>query len=213
MTYVTCSVASVVSNSLWPMEESSRTESSVHRILQARILEWVAVPSLRGSSWPRNWTHISKISCIEGRLFTHWATWEAEYMLQFIQKHYLFKKKVRAKNGALGHCKRLFPDRNIKKKKKKKSCQNKFCWSCRKQSVAPIHQANVHSRKGHFQNGRKLLWHFYSSLHSLPSTVVIRWKSGAQIHTIEPKAADQTLLANYCVHPFKLFWRISERMT
>ena len=119
-------------------------------------------------------------------------------------------KRSEQKNSALGHCKLLFPDRNIKKKK---SCQNKFCWSCRKQSVAPIHQANIHSRKGHFQNGRKLLFHFYSSLHSLPSTVVIRWKSGAQIHTIEPKAADQSLLANYCVHPFKLFWRISERMT
>ena len=38
--------------------------SSVHRILQARILEWVAVPSSRGSSWPRDWTHVSYISCI-----------------------------------------------------------------------------------------------------------------------------------------------------
>ena len=33
--------------------------SSVHGILQARILEWVAMPSSRGSSWPRDWTHIS----------------------------------------------------------------------------------------------------------------------------------------------------------
>ena len=31
--------------------------SSVHRILQARILEWVAMPSSRGSSWPRDQTH------------------------------------------------------------------------------------------------------------------------------------------------------------
>ena len=30
--------------------------SSVHRIFQARILEWVAMPSSRGSSWPRDWT-------------------------------------------------------------------------------------------------------------------------------------------------------------
>ena len=35
--------------------------SSVHGILQARILEWVAMPSSRGSSWPRNWTHISSL--------------------------------------------------------------------------------------------------------------------------------------------------------
>ena len=33
--------------------------SSVHGILEARILEWVAVPSYRGSSWPSDGTHIS----------------------------------------------------------------------------------------------------------------------------------------------------------
>ena len=36
--------------------------SSVHGILQARILEWVAASS-RESSWPRNWTHVSYIFC------------------------------------------------------------------------------------------------------------------------------------------------------
>ena len=30
-------------------------------ILQARMLEWVAMPSSKGSSWPRNWTHVSCI--------------------------------------------------------------------------------------------------------------------------------------------------------
>ena len=35
--------------------------SSVHGILQARILEWVAIPFCRGSSPPRDWTHISCI--------------------------------------------------------------------------------------------------------------------------------------------------------
>ena len=38
--------------------------SSVQRILQARILEWVAMPSSRGSSQPKDWTHISYVSCI-----------------------------------------------------------------------------------------------------------------------------------------------------
>ena len=42
--------------------------SSVHRILQARLLEWIA--SSRGSSWPRDWTHISCGSCFAGRFFT-----------------------------------------------------------------------------------------------------------------------------------------------
>ena len=43
---------------------------SVHGISQARILEWVAISFSRGSSQPRNQTHISCISCITGELFT-----------------------------------------------------------------------------------------------------------------------------------------------
>ena len=38
--------------------------SSVYGIFQARILEWVATLSSRGSSWPRDWTVISFVSCI-----------------------------------------------------------------------------------------------------------------------------------------------------
>ena len=37
---------------------------SVHGILQARILEWVAISSSRGSSQPRNWTYVSWVSSI-----------------------------------------------------------------------------------------------------------------------------------------------------
>ena len=48
----------------------------MHEILQARILEWVAMPSSRGSSQPRDQTHISNSSCT-GRFFTTSATWEA----------------------------------------------------------------------------------------------------------------------------------------
>ena len=44
---------------------------TVHGILQARILEWVAVPFSRGSSQPRDWTQISHIA---GGFFTSWAT-------------------------------------------------------------------------------------------------------------------------------------------
>ena len=38
--------------------------SSADRLLQARILEWVATPSSRGSSQPRDQTHVSYVSCI-----------------------------------------------------------------------------------------------------------------------------------------------------
>ena len=40
------------------------TGSSVHWISQARRLEWVAISYPRGSSQPRDWTHISCVSCI-----------------------------------------------------------------------------------------------------------------------------------------------------
>ena len=52
--------------------------SSVHGILQARTLEWVAIPFSRGSSWPRVRTWVSYIFCIADRFFTTWATREVE---------------------------------------------------------------------------------------------------------------------------------------
>ena len=48
---------------------------TVHGILQARILEWVAFPSSRGSSKPRDRT---QVACIAGGFFTSWATREAQ---------------------------------------------------------------------------------------------------------------------------------------
>ena len=54
--------------------DSSPPSSSVHGILQARIMEWLAIPFSRGSSQPRDWT---QVSCITGRFFTIWATWKS----------------------------------------------------------------------------------------------------------------------------------------
>ena len=53
--------------------DCSLPDSSVHGILQAKILEWVAISFSRGSSQPRDWTWVS---CIAGRRFTLWATRE-----------------------------------------------------------------------------------------------------------------------------------------
>ena len=44
---------------------------AIYRFLQARILEWVAVPFSRGSSRPRDHTQVSRMA---GGLFTSWAT-------------------------------------------------------------------------------------------------------------------------------------------
>ena len=51
-----------------PMDSSP--PDSVHGILQAKIVEWAAVPSSRESSWSRDQTHISWVSCIAGVFFT-----------------------------------------------------------------------------------------------------------------------------------------------
>ena len=50
--------------------------SSVRGVLQATILKWVAMPSSRESSRPRDQTYVSYIS-LAGRFFTSSATWEA----------------------------------------------------------------------------------------------------------------------------------------
>ena len=55
--------------------------SSAHGVLQARILEWVAVPFSRGSSQPRDRTHVClHFSALVGRFFTTSTTWEAPYV-------------------------------------------------------------------------------------------------------------------------------------
>ena len=45
--------------------------SSLYGILQARVLEWVAISFSRGSSRPR---YLTRVSCIPGRRFNLWAT-------------------------------------------------------------------------------------------------------------------------------------------
>ena len=73
--------AEKVHTSFWEVEVSQvcptlcdPMDYTVHGILQARMLEWIAVPFSRGSSQPRNWTQVSLIA---GRFFTSWATTEA----------------------------------------------------------------------------------------------------------------------------------------
>ena len=61
-------------NSCDPMG-CSPPSSSVHGILQTRILEWVAIPFARGSSRPKNRSWVSHIA---GRFFFLWSTREAQ---------------------------------------------------------------------------------------------------------------------------------------
>ena len=63
---------------------------TVHGILQARILEWVAIPFSKGSSQPRDQT---QVSCIAGRFFTSWATREVPS-----------EDRVKVENSTSGKC-------------------------------------------------------------------------------------------------------------
>ena len=85
--------------------------SSVHGILQTRILEWVAIPLSRGSSRPRDGT---QVSCIAGRFITIWATREA----------WLYKgnRKIQSFKRNLPHLK-FCQFKNIKKKNKQENSQ------------------------------------------------------------------------------------------
>ena len=72
-----------------PMDCSS-PGPSVHGILQARMLEWVAIPFSRGSSWPRDRTWVF---CIAGRFLTVWA-----HMYMYVYRHalciYIYSLKI-----------------------------------------------------------------------------------------------------------------------
>ena len=63
-----------------PMDYSP-PDSSVHGILLARILEWVAISSSRGSSQRRDWSCVSWISCVDRRLLHNCTAWEAQVTL------------------------------------------------------------------------------------------------------------------------------------
>ena len=67
--------------------ESCSVVSNSHGILQARTLEWAALPFSRGSSQPRDWTQVSHIA---GRFFTSWATREAQTTFMIIISSYSF---------------------------------------------------------------------------------------------------------------------------
>ena len=66
--------------------------SSLHGILQARVLEWVAISFSRGSSQPRDQT---RVSLIPGRCFNLWATREAHIL------SYLLSKRMGCLSGCL----------------------------------------------------------------------------------------------------------------
>ena len=64
----------------YPMD-CSPPGSSVSGILQARIPEWVSMPSSRESSWPRDWTCFFYVSCIGRQVLYHYCHLGSPFIL------------------------------------------------------------------------------------------------------------------------------------
>ena len=95
-----CSACSVTQSypTLCDPLDCSLPGSSVSGILQARILEWLAIPSSRGSSQPRDRTHVSSVSCIGRWIFfftmvPHRKPSEIRLNIVYLNIVYLKKRK------------------------------------------------------------------------------------------------------------------------
>ena len=89
----TVRVCSVISDSASPWTVSW-TDSSVHGIFQARILEWAAICFSRGSSQPRDWTHVSCTSCIACGIFTALSHRRSDILLFLPYSMYCFRNNL-----------------------------------------------------------------------------------------------------------------------
>ena len=88
---------------LWDSMDCSPPGSSVLGISQTSILESVAMPSSRGSSQPRDWTHGSSVSCIGRWVLYHWHLLGKPYTQISLLKHnthmFLFFQLNRPRNN------------------------------------------------------------------------------------------------------------------
>ena len=90
-----CGCVSSVNQScpaLCNLMDCSLLGSSIHGIFLVRIWEWFAISSSRGSSWPRDQTPVSHVTCIGRQVLYHWTT---------TLKSTTFQKK---KNNTLIYC-------------------------------------------------------------------------------------------------------------
>ena len=90
----------------WDPMDCNPPGSSVHGILQARILEWVVISFSRGSSRPRDQICIPCGSCIGRQILYHCATWEAPILLLILRhlQRRAFKQHVYLEGRHLFKC-------------------------------------------------------------------------------------------------------------
>ena len=75
--HVYCNPCAQLCPTLWDPTDCSPPGSSAHGIFPARTLEWVAIPSSRGSSWPLEMEPMYHLHCRGIFFFKCWATWKS----------------------------------------------------------------------------------------------------------------------------------------
>ena len=105
-----------------PMDHSP-LGSLVHGVFQARILEWVAMPSSRGSSQFKDWTSLSWVSCTAGRFFI--TKLQGQPQENNVQLNQLLENPIKMKTTAL-----FKRHKFIKTKSFRKETRTKF-WKLR----------------------------------------------------------------------------------
>ena len=76
---VMCVLCAQLCPALWDPMNCSPPGSSVHGVFQARVLEWVAISYSRGSSWSKDQTRVSCVSCIGRKILYLCTTCEAQF--------------------------------------------------------------------------------------------------------------------------------------
>ena len=83
-----------VAQQLCDAMDCSPPGSSVQGILQARVLQWVAISFSKGSSRLRDQTHVS---CIAGGFFTVWATREVPLVFRYLKNSVVVGEEILAR--------------------------------------------------------------------------------------------------------------------
>ena len=78
-------------------------------ILQARILEWISMPTPRGSSQPRNQTHISYVSCIDRQVLYHLLLFSCSIVSDCLRPHGLQHARLLCPLPTLRACSNSYP--------------------------------------------------------------------------------------------------------
>ena len=150
---------------LCDLMDYSPPDSSFHGIFQARILEWVAISSSRGSSRPRDWTCVF---CAGKWILYHWAIWKA--LNQFWTNT---KKKERKKINHFGDSREW-----MKRKEKLKRWILDESWNLNSPGIGMYHFCGFGLRMTHVYSTEKDSWTWIKSplLVLENKSVQVSWK-------------------------------------